>query len=406
LTAAPKVYRLYLQLMMLWALFLPWFFIGIQIVPGLLFLVILYQSITTKEWPIKWHPFFSFMLTYLAIRLITTLITPAPLRLRALESFIDTEWPLFSLLFLSAITIKPGDIKRILHVLLFSASLAGFYSIFQFIYGIDIFRNVTLSHYGQFYRAVGSYGFFLSFAGNQLMALAIAVVFFLCTKNHKRFKLLYGIALFLILFSLLATFARSTWIAFGIIFLMAPLMINKRLFLPSIAILVLIVVLLLLYNPDLARRLSSIFDTQQNITRLNLWRTSLAMILDNPWSGIGSGMYGDFFPYYKFPGFYDTVSHSHNDFLQIATISGFPGLTAWIALWGSWLYFGLKQYKNSAVNSLERPMVSGIVLSIVAIQIAAFFQCYYLDLKNCIFMNFILLIGLNLYNTSKIPYQQ
>jgi hypothetical protein len=233
LTESQKVYRLYVYLMMLWALFLPWFFIGIQILPGLLLLVILYQSVKEKKWPLTWHPFFLFILLYLAIRFMTTLVTPSPLRMRAFQSFIDTEWPLFSLLFLTTIILKPDDLKRILHILLFSASLAGFYSIFQFLYGIDIFRNVTLSPYGGFYRAVGSYGFFLSFAGNQLMALAIAVLFFLFAKNRLNRKILYGIGVCFILFSLLATFARSTWIAFGIIFLLAPLLNNKRLFLPN-----------------------------------------------------------------------------------------------------------------------------------------------------------------------------
>jgi O-antigen ligase len=129
------------------------------------------------------------------------------------------------------------------------------------------------------------------------------------------------------------------------------------------------------------------------------------MILDNPWAGVGSGMYGDMFPYYKFSGFYDTVCHSHNDYLQIAAISGFPGLAAWIALWISWFYFCGKAFKKADADSLERQLLGSVMLSILAIQIAAFFQCYYLDLKNCIFMVFILLIGCNLFKSLKISNQ-
>jgi putative inorganic carbon (HCO3(-)) transporter len=388
--------------MMLWALILPWFFVGIQILPGLLMLVLIYRGIKEKKWPLKWHPWLSFVLIYLLIRLITTLLTPEPLRLRAIQSYINTEWPLFSLLFLTAITIEPEDLKRILHVLIFSAALAGFYSIIQFIYGFDIFTGNSMAPYGKFYRAAGSYGFYLSFAGNQLMALGIAMAFYFTERNWKKHKIFYALAMGLIIFSLLATFARSAWIALIVIAILAPLMVNKRLFSTNLGILLILATVVLILNPDIQNRFLSIFDTGQNATRFNLVRTSIAMVMDNPWTGIGSGMYGDLYPYYKHPGFYDTVCHSHNDHLQIAVISGFPGLIAWSALWISWFFFSINALIKSAVYSNRHRIVAGSILGFAGILIAAFFQCYYLDLKNCIFMTFILLIGINAFKGASI----
>jgi O-antigen ligase len=399
-------YRIYVYLLMFWALILPWFFVGIQILPGLLMLVLLYKGIKYRKWPFKWHPLFLFIIVYLAIRFITTVITPAPLRIRAIRSFIDTEWPLFSLLFLTSITINPGDLKRILQFLIFSAALAGFYGIFQFFYGIDVFTGSRLAPYGNFYRASGSYGFYLSFAGNQLMALGISMAFFFTEREWHKLKTFYGLAMILIIFSLLSTFARSAWIGFIVMFLLAVFLINKRRFFTNLSILLFLVALVVVFNPDLQNRLLSILDPGQNATRFNLWNTSMAMTLDNPWTGIGSGMYGDMYPFYKYPGFYDTVSHSHNDYLQIAVISGFPGLAAWIAFWLAWFYFSFKALKKSKVYSDEQRIITGAILSIGAILIAAFFQCYYLDLKNCIFMAFILIMGLNMSKSLKISHQK
>jgi O-antigen ligase len=227
------------------------------------------------------------------------------------------------------------------------------------------------------------------------------MAFFFTEKDCQKHKLLYGLAMILILFSLLATFARSAWIGFIVTFLLAAFLINKRLFVMNLAILLLLVVLVIFLNPDLQNRLFSIFDAGQNATRFNLWRTSVAMTLDNPWTGIGSGMYGDMYPYYKYPGFYDTISHSHNDHLQIAVISGFPGLAAWIAFWSAWFYYALKSTRKFQQAFDEHRMIIGTILSVTAILTAAFFQCYWLDLKNCIFIVFILLIGFNLFNPGR-----
>ena len=289
--------------------------------------------------------------------------------------------------------------KNILRILIFSAGLAGINSIFQFISGIDIFTGNPLGRYGNFYRAAGSYGFFLSFAGNQLMALGMAMAFFFTEKNWRKDKYLYAIATVLIIVSLLTTFARSSWIAFVFMSLLIAIFINRRLFVINLGIILILCAAAFILNPDLQQRFLSIFDAQKNATRLNLIHTSLAMIADNPVTGIGSGMYGDMVPYYKYPGFYDTFCHAHNDHLQIAVISGLPGFFAWIVLWISWFYYTIKVLKKMKKYTVQHRILTGAVLGISGILIAGFFQCYYLDLKNAIFMAFILLVGVNAFKS-------
>ncbi len=88
--------------------------------------------------------------------------------------------------------------------------------------------------------------------------------------------------------------------------------------------------------PALAARLDPRGET--GFLRLNLWRASLNMALDQPWTGVGLDNF-----LYAYRGAYlfdaawrePNLSHPHNLFLDFATRLGVPGLVAGLALCGA-----------------------------------------------------------------------
>ena len=144
--------------------------------------------------------------------------------------------------------------------------------------------------------------------------------------------------------------------------------------------------------PEVRLRLFSLFDAGQNETRLNLWRTSLNMIAAHPLFGVGPGFFRDVFEIYKVYGFYDTIAHAHNDFLNVAANAGILTLLAWLAIWGEWFVSALRAMRIAG-DAFEKSVIWGALLAISGILFAALFQCYYTDLENNIVWWFVSILG-------------
>ncbi len=61
--------------------------------------------------------------------------------------------------------------------------------------------------------------------------------------------------------------------------------------------------------------------------RLELWKSAVGMIRSQPLLGFGPGVFGDVFPYYRPPSFWNVASpFAHNEYLQMAAECGLPAL--------------------------------------------------------------------------------
>jgi len=97
--------------------------------------------------------------------------------------------------------------------------------------------------------------------------------------------------------------------------------------------LVLALVAGMLFVPEVSQRAGSILDVQENENRLNLWTSAWNMFLDHPVLGIGQDNWDYHFEKYRVEGWYDTIAHTHNDYLNVLTSSGIPGLVAFVGMW-------------------------------------------------------------------------
>jgi O-antigen ligase len=371
---------------LLLCLLMPWTVVGMQIAFGLLISLFLFKLIFDAKTKINFHPFYYCILLYLIANIITLLLNHDSYA--SLKSFIKNDWIVLFIPFLISIPISASIRKRGFEILLISAAVVGIYGMMQYFVGIEFFRNKTLAHEGNFFRSVGGYSFYLTYAGNQLFAFCMALSFFFLSKN-KRMKKVIFIILVIIFLSILASFARSIWLALILVFFLACIIVFKRNSVYVIGVSAIVVILIFLFFPDLQARFMSIFDPARNETRINLWKTSWRIFSANPLIGVGQAQFKRFFKIYQVPGFYDSKAHAHNDYLHIMVVNGLLGILSWLGMWIAWFYYALRSYWKNKLEESDRKIILGSILGIAGILVAALFQCYYRDLENNIFWWFL-----------------
>ena len=381
---------------LLFCLIAPWSIAGMQISLLLIVVFSIFEAIKNKRSPITWHLFYIFPAIYV-VSLILSSILSADIFISAKAAF-NNDWYLLILPFIASLNINEKIRKQAFMLLIFSAMLAGIYGIFQFFNGVEYLRDKSLSPYGNFYRSIGGYSFFLTFAGNQLLVFAIVFAFFLSDKNSKKTRIFLIVSGIIIILSIMTTFGRSAWLGVGLIILLGTFIVNKKYFLYSIILLSTGILILFFISPEFKDRFISMFYVSNtNQYRLTIWGTAWNMFIHHPFFGTGHGFFQDYFQIFKAPGLYDRSGHAHNDFLNVAATTGIFGLVSWLSMWISWFYFAFKTYCKKAIQITDKNLIFAGILGLSAILFASLFQCYYTDLENNLLWWFILSAGVSIF---------
>jgi putative inorganic carbon (HCO3(-)) transporter len=310
---------------------------------GFAFLGWLLEGIVNKHWQVRWHPFLLPLALYWVWNILCSLLSPRPLH--SLLAVGDNEWPVFIMLMMFWTVRSTRVLQRILTGFFITSAVAMLYAIWEAFYGMELYRGMALDPMGSFYRAVGFYGFYLTFA-----AFAMTVFFlssaFAVERDARRswIRFLLPVISFM---AVILTFARSIWLSFaGIIPLLGFVRGRKR-DRYGVAVLLVVFGALLLLVPTLRERATSVFDLKANETRINLWETSLNISREHRIIGIGEDNFDYFFEKYKVPGFYDTTAHPHNDYLNVLINSGVPGLLLFLWLWTAALRAGVVVWRKA-----------------------------------------------------------
>jgi O-antigen ligase len=140
----------------------------------------------------------------------------------------------------------------------------------------------------------------------------------------------------LLLAALLTTGSRGGAVAFAAGLLVLLLLRSWRIAAPSLAAAAAAV--LLIPNP-LLRRLQALPHTDDfAFTRLAIWKSAGAMMLDHPWTGIGLGQFEYVATRYAFPvtthwaKFTRVAENAHSEYLQAGAELGLPGLVVALGL--------------------------------------------------------------------------
>ncbi|HTY37948.1 MAG TPA: O-antigen ligase family protein [Bacteroidota bacterium] len=362
---------------LLFAFSIPVSHVPAQFAIAIAFLGWIAEGVAHHRWQMRWHPMFWALIAYLAWNTLAAGISERPMH--SLGAVLDNEWPLFIMLMMYWIVDNEKDLQRIVQIFLLVSSVAMLYALWQVVGGVEFYRHKTLDSMGWgFYRAVGFYGFYLTFA-----ALAMTV-FFIASAYSLEFKKWYTTALSGISFlAVLGTFARSMWLSFGAAIPLLAFSRGKKMGIAVTGILFLIIVGGILTVPAIRYRAESIIEPGQNETRLNLWKTAIKVGEHNPLTGVGEDNWDLVFDRYRVEGYYDTTVHPHNDYLTVLVSSGVPGLAAFLSMWGVVLFRGFRTGIRAA-NGIARAAALGGTFALIGLMIGGMFQNYYGTFINCL----------------------
>jgi len=186
------------------------------------------------------------------------------------------------------------------------------------------------------YRVTGFMGHWMTLSG-EIMLVLICLAAYLVFSASKH-RLLLGLLLSTLSFSLALTMTRSVWIATvtGLILLLLMRYFQLKTLLVSA---VSVILLGILAPHPIQERMKSVFNSgdPSNYARASIWRAGLRMVKAHPWLGVGpQRVYRVFYDYHPHPedryrsGFFPV--HLHNNLLQFAAERGIPCALAWLWL--------------------------------------------------------------------------
>ncbi len=172
-------------------------------------------------------------------------------------------------------------------------------------------------------------------AGYLDVLICLALGLFARVKGRYQ-KAVIVAAMAILLFCLVLTYSRGAFIAIAIVFLIYGILYDIRV----LAIFVLALALIFYGDQNFTDRIFSVFgsttDTSEGL-RIGIWISTIAMIADHPFVGIGWGAYKFIYPQYNYY-LYDTsniIYHAHNLYLNTAAEVGIVGALAFF-----WYFFG------------------------------------------------------------------
>ncbi len=231
----------------------------------------------------------------------------------------------------------PRELRLVLGALAASTVLVVLYGFWQFTFGIDTadMKWVDGDAFPELRRRV-----FSTWENPNILAgfldAAICLVFaFFVKADTRRKRVALGVFFLALLACLAMTYARGAMLVIAVIVAVYGLLRDWRVL---VAFLVL-GGLLLLVDPVLTDRLLSIFTKMDTSTemRLAFWESTIQMIQDHPFLGIGWGMFFKVYPEYDFylQGADVLIVHAHNIYLNYMAEIGLAGAIAFF-----WFFFG------------------------------------------------------------------
>ena len=260
---------------------------------------------------------------------------------------------------------------KLIWVVLCSAFLVAVYGLYQYVVGFDISATQWVD--GEQFPELKTRVFSTLenpnlLAGYLVMMMALASGMAFAARSWKDKGLLLGLtALFGL--CLVYTYSRGAWLSVAAVVAIYGWLHNRRIF----WIFCLLPLGLLVAQDSILARLTSILnptDTSSTL-RIALWESTIAMIMDNPFSGIGWGAYWMVYPEYDFfiNDGHTKIFHAHNMYLNIAAEIGLPGFVAFLTvMYGHW------RKARRVLKETKDTWLAGLLLGLLAALGGLFFN--------------------------------
>lgn len=280
-------------------------------------------------------------------------------------SFLVSRYLLTYLLFVQTVESE-DEIKKIIASLGAAAVIVVLYGFYQFIFGIDIseMKWVDGNVFPELKKRVFSTWENPNILAGYLGEVSCVIFAFLLKAKEKVQKGIFFIFLLASIACLAMTYTRGAFLAMMLVFFGYGVFFDKRILFACIGL----VVLLLLADQTLAARMLSVFskiDTSMEM-RLAMWESTVYMIADHPFFGIGWGAYWLVYHSYDFyivdPSV--LIVHAHNVYLNYMAEIGIIGAGGFFAFFFGALHSAIKKVGQEQSEFLQS-LRSGIVLAII-----------------------------------------
>jgi len=285
--------------------------------------------------------------------------------------------------------------------------MIGIYGIFQYIFGIDLFRTKPLLPAPDFgYLVRGNFPHTLTF-GNYFATASIFLITLLIAgkKNIKNSSIIIFISAALLGgVATLFSFSRGSIFAMIAGLLILILVKSKR---PLIyaACFVLLIGSITIFTPGLLDRIEKRLEREYNLDdemgRLYIWNSSFKLIKENPILGVGNGNFAVEYAKNLPPNVEARKKHvhAHNDLLNFAAIFGLPGMILYLLIWLELFHIFWKAWKKSSVEDLNKSFILASFVGSFVFFVTSFTEATFIDEEVRQMLMFIWAIGLgSVYN--------
>ncbi|GEM_PF-1498387 len=215
-----------------------------------------------------------------------------------------------------------------------------------------------------------------NYFGGFLVILIPIVLARLLAEKKTSSKIEFVTLLGVLLFVLLKTETRSSWIAgiVGILIVLFLAIENKKIKWGGIGIVIVgVIVIAFMFPETVMKRLTGMFemDAHSSFTRrLYFYEGAWKAFLASPVIGNGLGNFILFLPKFRSPDYWiyqseDIVPHAHNEFLEIGSESGGIAILVYLSIFVALIIFLIKKIRSA--DSSEKYLLAGYVAAIIGV---------------------------------------
>jgi len=332
--------------------------------------------------------FYKYLITFILFTGISTIFS-----IYFINSLKDYK-EIFIYLLIPVILIILDNKQKIsisLYTLLTSAFLSALAGIF-----ISLINGVSLQH-----RLKGFTSHWMTYSGLLTMVFVFFFIYSIYQFSGKK-RIINLLLLTVIFTAIILSLTRSAWvgifISLGIFILYSLRQKPLILLIPTIFLLIVFLVL----PGSIKKRIKSIFDMNNvtNLDRIHMIYTSVEIVKDYPFTGVGPDNVKEVYPQYRHPKATKNNPHLHNNFLQIAAERGLPALIIFIIFILS-VYLSLFKKTNNS-NRYIKNITLGVIFLFTTFLISGLFEYNFGDSEIKFMLFFFLTIPFLSYKDLKL----
>ncbi len=337
------------------------------------------------------------LVCYVAYRLLTMVVAGNDVLM------IKEEWLFFMVIIGAMMFRNIKDLTRVLDIFALGILLMGGYGVWQHFVGVDLYHQVLLDRMVFGYRAIGNFSTYLTFSG----FFAIASIFLISAgfaADQRWRKVFYLLASQVGLACILFNYSRSTIVALIIGAIVLVILVGARYRKWVSLVLLLTLAVGVVVSPDFLNRFRNMGETEFSIeyanSRFAIWEATVFMIEENPVFGVGPGNFSEKYIEHRTNRTGRNLSHAHNDFLNVAAVSGIPGAILFILLWFLVLLYLYKGYIRCP-EGFQKGLLLGSFLASAVFIVMAQFEAFFADEEVRLLLMFFWGIGLAVLGNMK-----